>query len=192
MLVVLAALAVGVTKPGLQPMTFAEQRSHFGGWLIVSSPLVLSLDPANDTAMDLVWPFVGNPEAIAVCLWLAVSHAYFVVTRVVCFSLSCRSTKRMQASLVASLTPKVVMDSINMAASAISTGTSRWRLEVQRLLCSPSILAIGTETIPFRFLQSRASHAQHATSEMCGRERTSGRWRRRLRWPFPATTAVFS
>jgi len=48
---------------GLSP---AETRSHFGAWCIVSSPLTLSHDVNNDTAMDAIWPVIANKEAIAV------------------------------------------------------------------------------------------------------------------------------
>lgn len=53
----------GAGDPGL---TLAEMRSHFGAWVIVSSPLTLSHDLRNDTVMDLVWPVISNKEAIAV------------------------------------------------------------------------------------------------------------------------------
>jgi hypothetical protein len=43
-----------------------EWRSHFGAWVIVSSPLILSFDLANATTMRAVWPFITNLEAIAV------------------------------------------------------------------------------------------------------------------------------
>merc|ERR1711957_569506 len=49
--------------PGL---TMAESRSHFGAWVIVSSPLTLSHDVNNDTIMDQVWPIIANTEALAV------------------------------------------------------------------------------------------------------------------------------
>lgn len=61
-------LEVGVqhgSAPGIGFSTL-EWRSHFGAWCIVSSPLVLSHDTHNDTIMDTVWPFIANPEAIAV------------------------------------------------------------------------------------------------------------------------------
>lgn len=47
-------------------LSFVEMRSHFGAWVIISSPLVLSLDVNNDTIMDAVWPVIANKEAIAV------------------------------------------------------------------------------------------------------------------------------
>merc|ERR1719235_2648520 len=53
----------GAGDPGL---SMAETRSHFGAWVIVSSPLTLSHDVNNDTIMDQVWPIVSNKEAIAV------------------------------------------------------------------------------------------------------------------------------
>ena len=44
----------------------AEDRSHFGAWAIVSSPLILGLDVLNSTLLDQVWPIISNKEAIAV------------------------------------------------------------------------------------------------------------------------------
>lgn len=51
---------------GDQPLTIEETRSHFGGWVIVSSPLILSHDLNNDTIADMIWPLIANPEAIRV------------------------------------------------------------------------------------------------------------------------------
>ena len=64
-------LMVGVSSSDYAPRAGAaasvrEWRSHFGAWCIVSSPLILSFDLANSTIMDQVWPFVANPEAIAI------------------------------------------------------------------------------------------------------------------------------
>merc|ERR1712151_250073 len=53
----------GAGDPGL---TMAETRTHFGAWVIVSSPLTLSHDVTNDTVMDQVWPLISNKEAIKV------------------------------------------------------------------------------------------------------------------------------
>jgi alpha-galactosidase len=53
----------GAGDPGL---TKAETRTHFGAWVIVSSPLTLSHDVNNDTIMDDIWPIISNKEAIAV------------------------------------------------------------------------------------------------------------------------------
>eukprot|EP00928_Gymnodinium_smaydae_P033234 TRINITY_DN23857_c0_g2_i1.p1 TRINITY_DN23857_c0_g2~~TRINITY_DN23857_c0_g2_i1.p1 ORF type:complete len:445 (-),score=86.88 TRINITY_DN23857_c0_g2_i1:117-1451(-) len=44
----------------------AETRTHFGAWVIVSSPLTLSHDVNNDTIMDEIWPVIANKEAIAI------------------------------------------------------------------------------------------------------------------------------
>eukprot|EP00980_Cylindrotheca_fusiformis_P014288 scaffold3791_cov137-Cylindrotheca_fusiformis.AAC.15 len=55
-------LQVGV-RHGLN---LAETRSHFAGWAIVSSPLVLSHDVNNDTVMDSVWDIISNTEIIAI------------------------------------------------------------------------------------------------------------------------------
>jgi len=53
----------GAGDPGLTP---AETRTHFGAWVVVSSPLTLSHDVNNDTIMDTVWPVISNKEAIAI------------------------------------------------------------------------------------------------------------------------------
>jgi len=53
----------GKSDPGL---SFAETRSHFAAWVIVSSPLTLSHDINNDTIMDEVWPIISNKEVLAV------------------------------------------------------------------------------------------------------------------------------
>ena len=53
----------GDDDPGL---TFAEARTHFGAWCIVSSPLILSHDTNNDTISDEIWSIISNTEAIAV------------------------------------------------------------------------------------------------------------------------------
>ena len=42
----------GAGDSGLNP---AETRSHFWSWVIVSSPLTLSMDVTNDTIMDEVY-----------------------------------------------------------------------------------------------------------------------------------------
>jgi hypothetical protein len=53
----------GAGDPGL---TIEETRSHFGGWAIVSSPLVLSHDVNNDTITDFIWPVISNKEVLAI------------------------------------------------------------------------------------------------------------------------------
>ena len=46
--------------------TIVEQRSHFGLWCILSSPLTLSLDLTNATTTNLVWSIITNVDAIAI------------------------------------------------------------------------------------------------------------------------------
>ena len=48
------------------PLTVSEARNHFGGWAIVSSPLVLGFDLRNATMLDLHWDTITNTDAIAV------------------------------------------------------------------------------------------------------------------------------
>lgn len=43
-----------------------EQRTHFGLWCVLSSPLTLSLDFRNTTAVDSVWHIITNTHAIDV------------------------------------------------------------------------------------------------------------------------------
>lgn len=62
-------LEVGVTGQNGQSeggLTLAEQRSHFGLWCVVSSPLTLSFDLGNKTLTDIVWPIIANTEALNV------------------------------------------------------------------------------------------------------------------------------
>jgi hypothetical protein len=49
-----------------EPMNSSEARVQFGAECILSSPLILSFDPTNATAIDSVWPLITNTEAIAV------------------------------------------------------------------------------------------------------------------------------
>ena len=37
-----------------------EDRSHFAAWAVSSSPLILSFNLSDKTAMDRVWPFVAS------------------------------------------------------------------------------------------------------------------------------------
>ena len=46
--------------------SFNEDRSHFGAWCIVSSPLILSFDLTNADTYTRVWPIISNKEAIQV------------------------------------------------------------------------------------------------------------------------------
>lgn len=61
-------LEVGVIASpfsGDKGLTFAETRTHFAAWAIVSSPLTLSHDPNNRTIMDFIWPIISNKEVCA-------------------------------------------------------------------------------------------------------------------------------
>jgi hypothetical protein len=46
--------------------TRSMDRTHFGSWCIVSSPLILGLDLLDKAKVDSVWDIITNPEAIAV------------------------------------------------------------------------------------------------------------------------------
>jgi len=62
-------LEVGVLHTpfgGDKGLTIEETRSHFGAWVIVSSPLTLSHDVNNHTIQDAIWPLISNKEVIAV------------------------------------------------------------------------------------------------------------------------------
>lgn len=43
-----------------------EERSHWGLWSIVSSPMILGFDMSNKDKMDRVWPIITNLDARAV------------------------------------------------------------------------------------------------------------------------------
>lgn len=59
-------LEVGCQRGPGSGLTVEETRSHFGSWVIVSSPLTLSHDVNNDTIMDQIWPVIANKEVLAV------------------------------------------------------------------------------------------------------------------------------
>ncbi len=46
--------------------SFAEDRSHFGAWVITSSPLVLGYDLTDTSVTDRVWSIISNTEAIGI------------------------------------------------------------------------------------------------------------------------------
>lgn len=50
----------------LHDVSMEWQRSHFGAWCIMSAPLVLGFDLLDDALVDLLWPIIGNTEAIAI------------------------------------------------------------------------------------------------------------------------------
>eukprot|EP00966_Prymnesium_polylepis_P041022 951943-Prymnesium_polylepis.2 len=41
-----------------------EERTHFANWAVVSSPLVLSFDVANDTEVERLWSITANERAL--------------------------------------------------------------------------------------------------------------------------------
>tara|TARA_B110000208_G_scaffold127276_1_gene154899 strand:+ start:73 stop:2331 length:2259 start_codon:yes stop_codon:yes gene_type:complete len=51
---------------GIDVADTTEDRSMFGMWCIVSSPLVLSLDLTHHAHVDDLWPILSNVEALAV------------------------------------------------------------------------------------------------------------------------------
>eukprot|EP00937_MAST-01D_sp_MAST-1D-sp2_P001739 g1739.t1 len=44
----------------------AEDRTHFGAWVITSSPLILGYDLNDDSVTDKIWSVISNKEAIAI------------------------------------------------------------------------------------------------------------------------------
>ena len=46
--------------------SFAEDRSHFGAWVITSSPLVLGYDLTDASVTDRGWSIISNTEAIGI------------------------------------------------------------------------------------------------------------------------------
>jgi len=68
LMVGVGSTCAGDTCAGPEPPlpTLTEQRTHFGLWCVLSSPLTLSMDFANASLVDSVWPFVTNTDALAV------------------------------------------------------------------------------------------------------------------------------
>lgn len=59
-------LEVGNFNEANSTLGFIESRSHFGGWCIVSAPLIIGMDVTDKAKLDGVWPILNNMEAIAV------------------------------------------------------------------------------------------------------------------------------
>lgn len=59
-------MVIGTNHWHADPLNEPESYTHFGLWSITSSPLILSLDLNNQTAMDFAWPIISNKEGIAV------------------------------------------------------------------------------------------------------------------------------
>jgi hypothetical protein len=57
---------LGPWAGGFVQPTITEQRTHFGLWCVLSSPLTLSLDFTNTSAVDSIWHVITNTDAIAV------------------------------------------------------------------------------------------------------------------------------
>ena len=50
----------------------AESRSHFAAWAVVSAPLVLGFDLADDAKVARAWPVISNKEVIQISqTWVA-------------------------------------------------------------------------------------------------------------------------
>jgi len=47
-------------------LTLDENRVHFGGWCIISSPLILAFNLSDSTRREFVWDIITNKEAIQV------------------------------------------------------------------------------------------------------------------------------
>ena len=48
------------------PLALTESKTHFGGWCVISAPLVIGMDVTDKAAVDAVWPILSNKAAIAV------------------------------------------------------------------------------------------------------------------------------
>lgn len=47
-------------------LSINESRAHFAAWCVVSSPLIIGHDLADNATYDAAWPVISNPEAIRV------------------------------------------------------------------------------------------------------------------------------
>ena len=56
--------------------SFEEDRAHFGAWVVVSAPLILGHDLADDAKNDLIWPIITNKMAIEVSQSFAEGAAF--------------------------------------------------------------------------------------------------------------------
>jgi len=60
-----AAWQKAVSK-GCSQMSLDEERTLFSNWVIVSSPLVLGLDVADDAVVAKYWPIIANERVLAI------------------------------------------------------------------------------------------------------------------------------
>jgi len=56
----------GTMVVGDGSMTLLENQVHFGGWCIVSSPMILAFNLSDTARRELVWSTITNKEAIRV------------------------------------------------------------------------------------------------------------------------------
>ena len=47
------------------PNNLTESKTHFGGWCIVSAPLILGMDVTDSANLDAVWPIISNKVSTA-------------------------------------------------------------------------------------------------------------------------------
>merc|ERR1712166_188695 len=60
-------------------LSFAQSRSHFGAWVMMSAPLILGLDMAKELKMDAVWDIITNEETLNISQTYHL-HPGFLVT----------------------------------------------------------------------------------------------------------------
>ena len=51
---------------GVHPMTYVESRTHFAAWCVLSAPLILGFDLADEKVYREVYPIIANTRALAV------------------------------------------------------------------------------------------------------------------------------
>jgi len=51
---------------GADPLRTDEERTHWGLWCIMSSPLILGLDMSQSDTMDRIWSTITNKDALAI------------------------------------------------------------------------------------------------------------------------------
>ena len=65
----LTLMLLGFTRSMLEVGNLAnstEDRSHFGAWCIISSPLILSFNLSDPNRMERAWPIITNQRLLAV------------------------------------------------------------------------------------------------------------------------------
>lgn len=69
------------------PNNLTESKTHFGGWCIVSAPLILGMDLTDTSNLDAVWPIISNKEAVR-CLRRQSTHTFGTSALAFIYSLS--------------------------------------------------------------------------------------------------------